>query len=222
MKFDEILRSNIKSLMLLNHPFYKDWIDGKLSLPRLKKYAEQYMHHVEAFPRYISATHGHCEDREARKLLLENLMEEEGVEGLSHPEMWLHFAEGLGNTKEDLKKSKARKAIKNVISLFLNYGHSSYEEGLAALYAYEYQVPEIAETKIQGLIENYDISDKKTLKFFYVHKEADIIHRKQCEKLLNKLSKSQQKKALRASKKAAQSLWNFLTDIHKLKLQNAC
>ena len=43
----------------------------------------------------FSATHAACDDLEIRKMLLENLIEEEmGV--ASHPELWLRFAEGLG------------------------------------------------------------------------------------------------------------------------------
>ena len=62
---------------MLNHPFYKSWNDGKLTREIIKDYAEQYYQHVKAFPRYISATHSLCEDIEKRKILLENLQDEE-------------------------------------------------------------------------------------------------------------------------------------------------
>ena len=62
---------------MLNHPFYKSWNEGKLTREIIKDYAEQYYQHVKAFPRYISATHSLCEDLDKRKILLENLQDEE-------------------------------------------------------------------------------------------------------------------------------------------------
>ena len=38
-----------------------------------------------------------------------------------------------------------------MIDNFFKNGRSTYAEGLASLYTYERQIPEIAETKIQGL-----------------------------------------------------------------------
>ena len=97
----------------------------------------------------------------------------------------------------------------------------SYAEGLASLYTYERQIPEIAETKIQGLKKYYGVNSKEGLEFFETHKSADVIHRAECEKLLDNLSKEEQKKAEKASIKTAQFLWNFLSGMiskHNLKL----
>jgi pyrroloquinoline-quinone synthase len=65
---------------MLAHPFYQAWSAGKLTKEALAAYAMQYFHHVEAFPQAVSATHANCPDREGRRLLAENLAEEEGVE----------------------------------------------------------------------------------------------------------------------------------------------
>ena len=181
MNFSETLKNHIKDKHLLSHPFYQAWMEGKLSMDTLKEYASQYYHHVSAFPRYISATHSNCVDASKREVLLENLNEEEGLNNTAHPQLWLDFATGLNLTESEVKTSKEKQAIQNVIQTFLGYGKKSYAEGLAALYAYEYQVPEVASSKIEGLEKNYSICDEKTLKFFKVHQEADIYHREACE-----------------------------------------
>jgi pyrroloquinoline quinone (PQQ) biosynthesis protein C len=49
----------------------------------LQNYAVQYKPFVEAFPRFVSALHSHCEDETARLEILENLMDEEGKTGRS-------------------------------------------------------------------------------------------------------------------------------------------
>ena len=82
---------------------------------------------------------------------------------------------------------------------------------LASLYTYERQIPEIAETKIQGLKNHYGCSSKKGLEFFEAHKSADVHHRAECEKLLDGLSKEEQKKAEKAALSTAKYLWNFLS-----------
>ncbi len=75
--FSKELNTKLDEFHLLKHPFYQAWNEGKLSREIIKDYAEQYYHHVKAFPRYISATHSICEDIEQRKILLENLNDEE-------------------------------------------------------------------------------------------------------------------------------------------------
>ena len=64
------------------------------------------------------------------------------------------------------------------------------------------------------------ISSKEGLEFFEAHKSADVIHRAECEKLLDSLSKEEQIKAEKASVLTARYLWNFLsgmTSKHKLE-----
>ena len=211
MNFSLELRESIADLHLLKHPFYKRWEQGELKQEELKEYAENYYHHVKAFPRYISAAHSNCEDLAKRKILLENLADEEGLSGTDHPELWLRFAEGVGVPKENIKSSNVKEVIENVIETFLSNSQSSYEEGLASLYAYEYQIPEIAETKIKGLRDFYGVNEERALSFFEVHKTADVFHRAACEKLLDKFNNDDQVLAKKAARKSAQVLWDFLT-----------
>ncbi len=65
----------LDSKHLLKHEFYQAWTAGELNIDYLKTYAGQYFHHVDAFPRYISATHANCNNIKARQVLLENLNE---------------------------------------------------------------------------------------------------------------------------------------------------
>ena len=213
MTFSEKLKASISSYHLLSHPFYQAWNQGDVPKERLKEYAKQYYNHVKAFPRYISATHSHCDDIEKRRVLLENLADEEGLNETPHPELWLRFAEGLGLSRSEIEGHPARQSIKNVIEVFLSSARSSYAEGLASLYAYEYQVPEIAEAKIKGLKEHYNVSDDRSLFFFTVHQSADVYHRKECEKLIDSFSEREYVPALKAAEKSAKALWDFLSDM---------
>ena len=219
--FSKELNKKLDRYHLLTHPFYQIfWNEGKLTREIIKDYAEQYYQHVKAFPRYISATHSICEDIEKRKILLENLQDEENADG-DHPKLWKNFAAAVGADKNTIDDVKPDWFTKDMIDNFFVQARSSYAEGLASLYTYERQIPEIAETKIQGLKKFYGVNSKEGLEFFEAHKSADVVHRAECEKLLDSLSKDEQVKAEKASVLTARYLWNFLSGMtakHKLQL----
>ena len=219
--FSKKLGVKLDKFHLLKHPFYQVyWNEGKLNREIIKDYAEQYYQHVKAFPRYISATHSICEDIEKRRILLENLQDEENKDG-DHPKLWKNFAKSLGSNENEIEKVKPYHFTQEMIKNFFIQARKSYAEGLASLYTYERQIPEIAETKIQGLKKFYGVTSKEGLEFFEAHKSADVIHRAECEKLLDGLSNEEQKRAEKASLKTAKYLWDFLsgmTSKHNLKL----
>jgi pyrroloquinoline-quinone synthase len=219
--FSKKLNLKLDRYHLLKHPFYEIfWNEGKLTREIIKDYAEQYYQHVKAFPRYISATHSICDDIEKRKILLENLQDEENTDG-DHPKLWKNFAKAMGADINKIDEIKPDWFTQDMINNFFAQARSSYAEGLASLYTYERQIPEIAETKIQGLKKFYGVNSKEGLQFFEEHKSADIVHRAECEKLLDGLSDAEQQKAEKASMLTARYLWNFLSGMtakHKLQL----
>ena len=185
--FSKKLNKKLDQYHLLNHPFYKSWNEGKLTREIIKDYAEQYYQHVKAFPRYISATHSICEDIEKRKILLENLQDEENPNA-DHPKLWKNFALAMEADPDKIENVKREWFTDDMIENFFYQARKSYAEGLASLYTYERQIPEIAETKIRGLKKFYGVTSKEGLEFFEAHKAADVIHRKECEKLLDALT----------------------------------
>ncbi|MEO5969603.1 MAG: CADD family putative folate metabolism protein [Bdellovibrionia bacterium] len=213
MQFTNYLEATISKKHLLNHEFYQAWNEGKIPLETLRLYARQYYNHVKAFPRYLSATHSNCEDIQARQFLLENLNDEEqGSE--NHPELWLRFAEGLGEDRNNVKNAEPLPEIVDLVNAFLGISRESYAGGLGALYTYESQIPEIAKFKIEALTKHYSITEASTLRFFEVHQQADIYHRRTISNLLEDLSPKDKETAVEASKLIADKLWGFLDGIH--------
>ena len=217
--FSKELNKKLDKYHLLKHPFYKSWNEGKLTREIIKDYAEQYYQHVKAFPRYISATHSICEDLDKRRILLENLQDEEKKDA-DHPMLWKNFALSVGADSKEIEKKERYNFTNELIENFFKNARASYAEGLGSLYTYERQVPEIADTKIRGLKTHYGVNSKEGLEFFEVHKAADVHHREACEKLLDSLSKDEQDKAEKAALSTAKYLWNFLSGMaakHKLQ-----
>ena len=172
----DAIDAQISKRSLLLHPFYQAWTAGELTMEALRDYSRQYYHHVLAFPTYISAIHSHTDDAATRRHLVENLMEEEGG-AVNHPELWLRFAEGLGVERSSAEHADVWPEIANLISTYRSICRDrSAVDGLAALYAYESQVPDVAASKMDGLRRFYGIDDGASLSYFDVHIEADREH----------------------------------------------
>ena len=215
MTVSTAIDSKVAERAMLSHPFYQAWTEGRLPIETLKDYARQYFHHVEAFPRAVSAVHSACADRDGRRMLAENLAEEEGLEKgkQDHATLWLMFACGLGESQEAVRSQALNTETQALIDTFRKLSRQSYAAGLGALYAYESQFPGVAHAKIVGLIDRYGISDEATLRFFRVHESADVEHSAVCRGLLDRLPEDQRDEAIAAGEELAGALWNFLSGV---------
>jgi len=210
---DEI-DNDIAAKHLLKHPFYLAWTRGELSREALADYAGQYYHHVAAFPTYLSAAHAKCEDQNARKQLLANLIDEEAGSP-NHPELWLKFAEGLSVSDVEARNTTKEPETKNLIDTFrLVCGDGSTAEALAALYAYESQIPAVCESKIEGLKNHYGFSNPEHYQYFTVHIEADREHSATERKLLSGYVNKQNLESVKASvNRVLDALWEMLSGV---------
>jgi len=207
----------IEQRSMLTHPFYQAWEEGTLTRDALRAYAKQYFHHVEAFPRAVSSVHANCPDAAGRRLLAENLAEEEGLaQGKDdHASLWLQFAASLGADESEVRGVSVNAETQKLIDTFRKLSRQSYASGLAALYAYESQLPGIAKTKIKGLVERYDLDEPRALKFFQVHEIADVEHSDVCRELLDALPAHQREEAHAAASELAEALRLFLTGMQR-------
>jgi len=199
---------------LLKHPFYLAWARGELSRQALTDYAKQYFHHVAAFPTYLSAVHAKCDDQTIRKQILSNLIDEEAGSP-NHPELWRQFANALGVQDVDLAKAEQRPETKGLIDTFRSVcGETSTAEGLAALYAYESQIPSICESKIDGLKKYYGFNDPKGYEYFSVHVEADRQHSAAERNMLGDYVNDRNFGAVKVSvKRVLDALWEMLSGV---------
>jgi pyrroloquinoline-quinone synthase len=210
-----MIDTKVAERAMLKHPFYQAWTEGRLPLDTLRAYARQYFHHVEAFPRAVSAVHSSCPDRDGRRMLADNLAEEEGVAAgkQDHAGLWLMFACGLGESEEGVRGQALNPETQGLIDTFRKLSRQSYAAGLGALYAYESQFPGVASAKIEGLTDRYGITDEETLRFFRVHEYADVEHSAVCRELLDRLSEDEKAEAVAAGEELAGALWNFLSGV---------
>jgi pyrroloquinoline-quinone synthase len=159
--------------------------------------------------------HSACPDRDGRRILADNLAEEEGLgDGKQdHASLWLMFACGLGESEAAVRDQQLNPETQALIETFRKLSRQSYASGLGALYAYESQFSAVASAKVEGLIERYGIEDEQTLRFFRVHESADVEHSAVCRSLLDGLPDAERAEAIAAAEELAGALWNFLSGV---------
>ena len=211
------LEQVIQKHHLLGHSFYQRWQAGQLEKTELQGYSKEYYSFENEFSRFVSAIHSRCEDLPMRQQLLENLIHEEQGED-NHPALWKKFAEGLGVSETELEQHFHSDATQHLLKTYRDLcQNGTVEEGLAALYAYERQQPDVARQKIDGLKRFYNINEASTLAFFQVHQTTDVYHSETEAALLERICQDEasQKRAVAAAEKALLALNEFLTGVER-------
>jgi pyrroloquinoline-quinone synthase len=215
MTLAEHIDALIDERHLLRHPFYTKWADGTLPREALQAYARQYYAFESTFPRLLSTVHSRCERPEIRQQILDNLWDEEhGAK--NHAELWLRFAEGIGVSREDVRSSERNDATDRLLETYRELtSRGSLAAALAAIYAYERQVPEISSSKIDGLERHYDVRDARTLEFFKVHGVLDVEHSSAERRMVEELANGDDAVTLDATSAALDAWWSFLTAVDR-------
>jgi pyrroloquinoline-quinone synthase len=213
--------SRVSPYDLLCHPFYQAWAQGKLTVEDLREYAADYYHHVAAFPGYLGVFAERLPEGELRAAVMGNFADEMGLDAPAarpHDALWLDFAEGMGAAAPEVRARQPIAEVRELISAFREAaGTGSAAEALATFYAYESQVPRVAQEKERGLREWYGAGDR-TCAYFTLHRTADVGHSQVWREQLNRLLAEDPERApeaLEAGARAAQALWHALDGIEE-------
>jgi pyrroloquinoline-quinone synthase len=140
------LLSVVAQYDLNTHPFYEDWRKGTLPESKLKDYAAEY----GAFVQTIGSGWDTLDYKEYV------------AEEAEHVMLWQVFADAF-QTRAEATHPQTRALVAVSQSMF-----QLRPEAVGALFAFEAQQPETAQSKLAGLDEHYVISDK-TKEYFRVH-----------------------------------------------------
>lgn len=211
------LEEKIQRRHLLGHSFYQRWQAGQLTKGELQGYAKEYFAFEQEFPRFLSSLHAKCEDPQMRQMLLENLVHEESGPD-NHPELWLRFAEGMGVPRDEVKSHFRSDETEHLMRHFRDTVNSdSPIDGVAALYAYERQQPDVARQKIDGLKAFYGVKDDATVAFFRAHQTYDVYHAETEIEILNRLCTTPEleERAVAVAEKTLDVLYDFLDGVER-------
>jgi len=168
----------IEKQSLLKHKFYVMWNEGTLTLESLSGYSKEYFQLVKSIPVFVNMVMEHASHN--KDTIAANQKEES-----EHIEPWMKFAGSLGVSQRELEEygglEKARQAVADLSKLM-----TTFEEGAAAMYALEQEIPKISLSKIDGLKKFYNITSDDAIEYFKLHTEADIRHAALWRKILEK------------------------------------
>jgi pyrroloquinoline-quinone synthase len=205
---------------LLTHPYYQAWSRGELTHDNLAFYAGQYYEHVSAFPTYLTALHARLPEGPARRAILANAADEEGIEtgGRSHAAIWKQFETGI--TPEPAEAAAILPEMQNLVNTYRRLAsNATLPKALGALYAYESQVPRVAEEKLNGLKALYG-ADDHTCEYFALHRVADLHHSKVWRQLISDCLEQEAEcgdEVLEGVSTGAMALWKALDGMEEAR-----
>jgi pyrroloquinoline-quinone synthase len=208
--------AQIRDRHLLTHPFYTRWREGTLPVEAIQEYTRQYYAFESAFPRLLSAIHSRTDDPVVRQSILDNLWDEEHGTA-NHAELWLRFAEGMGVQRDEVREATPNSGTQGLMDAYWDLAkNGSPAAAIAALYAYEAQVPEVAAEKIRGLRDRYGVDDARTLAFFTVHSTLDLEHSEAERDAIRRTTATdgESDAAQEATSRALDAWWGFLDAVN--------
>ena len=205
----DLINAEIEKNSLLKHKFYQMWQEGKLTLEHLAGYSKEYYQLVKNVPHLVENTLINNKSEKYDNLIRSNLDEER-----DHIEPWIRFASSLNVRFEDLKDYSGEPSTRKAVDSLLTISKASFEEGVASLYAFEKELPQISETKSKGLKQFYNKVDDDSHRYFTIHKEVDIYHAKVWENILNECSEDKHQEILNAVKISLAAQNNLLDSVY--------
>lgn len=200
----ERIDSEIEKRSLLKHPFYQMWSEGKLTIDHLQGYSKEYFQLVKAVP-------GIVENIAAASPAANDDISNNAREEAEHVAPWVRFASALGVRAADLEGYVAYPKTKAAVKAMQALSTSSFEEAVAAMYAYEAELPKISRTKIEGLKKFYGMDSKEATEYFEIHEEADVRHAQVWREILRQIPEDKREAALAAAKSSLNAQ-NLLLD----------
>jgi pyrroloquinoline-quinone synthase len=179
----------IEKRSLLKHPFYQMWSEGKLDLEALQGYAKEYFHLVKAVPQMVERISVQSDNEN----IMTNLQEER-----EHIEPWVKFAGAIGVDRNELELHEVSQKTRDSVNKLLDLA-SKLDEGVAAMYAYEAEIPKISQTKLEGLEKYYNITSEDATEYQRIHSTVDVKHAAVWRSMLEQLPSSRHEDAFNAS-----------------------
>jgi len=207
LTLETAVRARLRGRWLLDHPFYRRWTEGRVSVEELRAYAAQYRHFEAMLPAHLRGVAAAAPaDSALREQALRNLDDE-----LTHLDLFDGFAAALDAPGETAPSP----AMRRLLDTYASASAQGPADGFAALLAYELQAPEVAASKAGGLRE-HGILDGDALRFWDLHATLDRDHAQWALDALAACDADADSVAAAAGA-AADAWWSFLDEREALR-----
>ena len=200
----------IEKHSLLKHVFYQMWSEGKLTINHLQGYSKEYFQLVKVVPKFVENIFNVITDPSLKRAIGQNLKEES-----EHIEPWIMFSTAMGIQRNDLASYKGENETNMAVSTLSQLTERSLEEAVAAMYAYEKELPKISRSKIDGLKKFYGVQSNEATKYLEIHEEVDLRHSEVWKNILKTIPEEKQECALNAAISSLEAQNKLLDSVQK-------
>jgi pyrroloquinoline-quinone synthase len=200
----------IEKHSLLKHVFYQMWSEGKLTINHLQGYSKEYFQLVKVVPKFVENIFNVIADPSLKRAVGQNLKEES-----EHIEPWIMFSTAMGVQRNDLTSYKGENETNVAVSTLSQLTERSLEEAVAAMYAYEKELPKISKSKIDGLKKFYGVQSNEATKYLEIHEEVDLRHSEVWKNILKTIPEDKQECALNAAISSLEAQNKLLDSVYK-------
>jgi pyrroloquinoline-quinone synthase len=164
------------------HPIRQLLLSGRLTKKQLQGWAINQFHEFQNIHRFFGVRYQKCPVPELRRLLLENMVEEEGEDLFggkypSHRELWIRFAEGIGLERDAIVNHEPLPGIRAALEMYVSLVQQSHwAVAIGTGLVFEGGGPQRMREEREALEKYYSWIPPQALDFFRAHEYHDQGH----------------------------------------------
>jgi len=164
------------------HPVRRLLLSGRLTQEQLQWWAKNQFHEFRNIHRFFGVRYQKCPIPELRRMLLENMVEEEGEDLFggkypSHRELWVQFAEGLGIARDDILNYEPLPGIRAALEMYVSLVQQTHwAVAIGTGLVFEGGGPKRMKEEREALEKYYPWVPPASLDFFRAHEYHDQGH----------------------------------------------
>lgn len=211
-----------------NHPFFLDFAAGKFGVAPIGVMMAQHYQHVRRVLPSQGIAYYRAGQSEARRFILENIAEEEGLlagpgegrKAQDHMDLIFRFCKFAGFSEEQVKRTRQLTTWRARSYFYINTMKDETSGVIAAMQStQEGQQPALnGECMLPGFKRHHGLEmDHPAIEFFAEHFVADEDHSSRLIDLVVKLieSESDAARALEVAETAVRTRWDCMTEIYR-------
>jgi pyrroloquinoline-quinone synthase len=164
------------------HPVRQLLLSGRLTKEQLQWWAKNQFHEFRNIHRFFGIRYQKCPIPELRRMLLENMVEEEGEDLFggkypSHRELWVQFAQGIGIDSADILHYQPLPGIRAALEMYVSLVQQSHwAVAIGTGLVFEGGGPKRMKEEREALEKYYPWIPIACLDFFRAHEYHDEGH----------------------------------------------
>jgi pyrroloquinoline-quinone synthase len=174
------------------HPVRQLLLTGRLTKEHLQGWARNLFHEFRNIHRFFGVRYQKCPIPELRRMLIENMIEEEGEDMIgrthpSHAELWVRFGEGISIARDDMLRYEPLPGIRAALEMYVSLVQQSHwAVAIGTGLVFEGGGPKRMKEEREALEHYYAWIPPRALDFFRVHEYHDEGHGDFCVDVIRK------------------------------------